>query len=724
MTFTHVFEEVFFHAPYEWQAWLGGTGKCSNRLLRIPTGFGKTHGVLMAWLWNRVMQKNPEWPRRLVWCLPMRVLAEQTEAEVRDVLESLGLLWDGSTDHAGKVGVHVLMGGTDAEDWHLYPEECSVLIGTQDMLLSRSLNRGYGAGRARWPMDFGLLNQDALWVMDEVQLMDVGLATSAQLQAFRHTDLADGKELLPCRTWWMSATLQPSWLRTVDTGMMLDDMPPTLEIPAGSRNGGLWAVSKTLRIEPIAEDKTGAAVADIVAKAHQPGALTLVVMNTVEMAKSVHRQLAVTARGRAIELRLVHSRFRPSERAAWRAEFLGKASPLPAEGRIIVATQVIEAGVDISARTLITDMAPWSSLVQRFGRCARYAGERGTVIVLDRNLQKKDEKKALPYDLNDLLQAGQALAGLADVSPKALEAFEDQLKQTPERLAALYPYQPLHLLLRREWEDLFDTSPDLSGADLDISRFIRTGEEHDCLVFWKDIPEAGPSDQWAPSREELCPVPFLRARDWLCGPRSGTSEPKGIKRTKGQGSLFSRPIAWVWDWIDGSWRRDSARRDLLPGRIILVDSAFGGYSLESGWDPEARPAPPVPSRVPTAQDRSDSAQDREDLSEAAWVPILVHGADVGAMAKALAEAAGLKAELADLMETVGLWHDVGKAHPCFQGSMRMPGTRPERQDLAKAPKAAWDRKYLYRSDSIPEEYRPGWATSRNLVRPRQLTLCI
>ena len=77
------------------------------------------------------------------------------------------------------------MGGADAGRWHLYPERDAVLIGTQDMLLSRALNRGYASPRARWPMEFGLLNHDALWVMDEVQLMDVGLATSGQLQVFR-----------------------------------------------------------------------------------------------------------------------------------------------------------------------------------------------------------------------------------------------------------------------------------------------------------------------------------------------------------------------------------------------------------------------------------------------------------------------------------------------------------------------------------------------------------
>ena len=59
---------------------------------------------------------------------------------------------------------------------------------TQDMPLSRALNRGYASGRARWPMKYTLVTQDCLWVMDEVQLMDVGLATSVQLQAFREQD--------------------------------------------------------------------------------------------------------------------------------------------------------------------------------------------------------------------------------------------------------------------------------------------------------------------------------------------------------------------------------------------------------------------------------------------------------------------------------------------------------------------------------------------------------
>ncbi len=97
------------------------------------------------------------------------------------------------------------MGGEDAGEWDIYPEEDAILIGTQDMLLSRALNRGYGMSRYRWPMHFGLLNNDCLWVMDEVQLMGVGVETSAQLDGFRHNVKMPTIGL--CQTWWMSATL-------------------------------------------------------------------------------------------------------------------------------------------------------------------------------------------------------------------------------------------------------------------------------------------------------------------------------------------------------------------------------------------------------------------------------------------------------------------------------------------------------------------------------------
>src|ERR1017187_4053570 len=202
------FETLTGHAsPHKWQKELMDEESCRDLLVRIPTGLGKTEGVLAAWSLHRICNGDERWPRRLVWCLPMRVLVEQTE--------QVALALAARMPAAIRPDVHVVMGGEDAGEWFLYPERPAILVGTLDMLLSRALNRGYGSGRARWPVEFGLLNQDALWVMDEVQLMDVGLTTSAQIQAFREANLE--RRLRPCHTWWMSATLQPEWLHSVDT---------------------------------------------------------------------------------------------------------------------------------------------------------------------------------------------------------------------------------------------------------------------------------------------------------------------------------------------------------------------------------------------------------------------------------------------------------------------------------------------------------------------------
>ena len=383
--YDHFFNELTTHWPHDWQRKLAENDFCSNRLIRIPTGFGKSHGVLAAWIWRRVLLREDGWPRRLVWCLPMRVLVEQLEADARMSLDRLGLLWEGTSCHSGKVGVHVLMGGADSGHWHLYPEECAVLIGTQDMLLSRAMNRGYGSPRARWPMEFGLLNHDALWVMDEVQLMDVGLATSAQLQAFRDDDAAASRFKRPCHTWWMSATLQQDWLNnSPDTEKMTGDLPSTLRISEMGRIGHLWDdVTKSCRVEPIKSMKE---LATLVTEKHletglDSRGLTLVVLNTVKSAVDVFDALAKEKSLKQTDIRLVHSRFRPKERAGWRDGFLNREACAPGTDRIIVTTQVVEAGVDISATLLITEIAPWASLVQRFGRCARWGGAAEVIIV-------------------------------------------------------------------------------------------------------------------------------------------------------------------------------------------------------------------------------------------------------------------------------------------------------------------------------------------------------
>ncbi len=60
-------------------------------LLDIPTGMGKTAAVTLSWLYKRQVLNDPNTPRRLIWCLPMRVLVEQTQREACRWLLNLDL---------------------------------------------------------------------------------------------------------------------------------------------------------------------------------------------------------------------------------------------------------------------------------------------------------------------------------------------------------------------------------------------------------------------------------------------------------------------------------------------------------------------------------------------------------------------------------------------------------------------------------------------------------
>jgi CRISPR-associated endonuclease/helicase Cas3 len=233
--FSQWFKQATGNEPYPYQtrfAW----EPTLPELVDVPTGMGKTAMAVLGWLWRRRFAEEKvrkATPRRLVYCLPMRVLVEQTAGCAKRWIESL----KERGELAEQIPVHVLMGGEIDNDWDAYPEADAILIGTQDQTLSRALNRGYGIGRGRWPMHFALLNNDCLWVMDEVQLMDTGLATSAQLWAFRRrwtpmpgspianltSNGVEPKAITPAvfgntTTVWMSATLQKSGSPQIGVG--------------------------------------------------------------------------------------------------------------------------------------------------------------------------------------------------------------------------------------------------------------------------------------------------------------------------------------------------------------------------------------------------------------------------------------------------------------------------------------------------------------------------
>jgi CRISPR-associated endonuclease/helicase Cas3 len=556
----------------------------------------------------------------------MRVLVEQSEREAQAWLKNLEL----------EIDVHILMGGVESEDWHLNPERPALLIGTQDMLLSRALNRGYASSRFHWPIDFALLNNDCLWVFDEPQLMGSGVSTSAQLAGLRKSIGVH----FNCPSVWMSATLEPGWLDTIDFREKFTGNP--LELTDADYDVGLplhkrMTASKQLhKLDVAATDAK--ATARLVTEKHRPGTQTLVIVNTVDRAKDVYAELVkLWKKDPTPALLLVHSRFRPEERRGLNDALQDKS---PGD-RIIVATQVVEAGVDISSRTLITELAPWSSVVQRIGRCNRTgndgnADDPARVFWID-----LPEKSALPYSDHDLDFARTQLAKLEekDVSPKALDNFKRDEKIT-------LPFEHKHVLRRRDLLDLFDTTPDLSGNDIDIQRFVRGDDpDTDVQVFWRDFSDS-PGDQASPERRELCNVPFLQFRRFIEG-KDGAD-------------------AFIWDHLEDKWVTLEPKQ-VRPGLAILLPADVGGYSLALGWDATSKTkVNPVDLLVAVAPKGFDSDQ---NSASPAIITIAQHTDNVINELRAVLKSLNFD-DLLQLFETAARWHDVGKALKVCQEAYR------------------------------------------------------
>ena len=628
MDFANFMEKATDSRPYRYQERVAAEGL--PEVLAIPTGAGKTAAVVLGWLWRRRFYPDPAvrgaTPHWLVFCLPMRVLTEQV---ADDASRWLGALDLGSGPDA--VGVHVMMGGRERPDeqLRLAPERDAIVVGTMDMLLSRALNRGYGVGRFVWPIDFGLLHNGCHWVFDEVQLMGSALATSRQLEGLRN---ALGTAV-PSSSTWMSATVDLRALATIDNPTIRSHVELDVLDRTPLLATRLQATKTVRRIEldPAHPERS---IAGEMARRHRPGTLSVAIVNTVRAARAVHEEL-VRLHPEA-ELVLLHSRFRPPERRTQVARSLAKVDQ-DGPGRIVVSTQVIEAGVDLSAALLFTQSAPWPSIVQRAGRCNR-DGAASDALVLWAPPARPE-----PYVEEDVSAAEAVLAELEGmaVSPEALRDINVEHRE------AVRP-----VLRRRDLLGLFDTAPDLSGNDIDIAPFIRDTDDLDALIAWRRLDGAAPSPETPmPSGEELCAVPVGRELRDAVGRRG-----------------------WYFDHLAGAWSSLDASR-ARPGMVILLDATAGGYTAATGWDPSSKEPVPIvvePDAISLVEPEEAVGDDPVTFSAAQWVTLRRHLGDVAQAAEELAHRiapTGLSQAAIDAAVAASGLHDIGKAHPVFQETL-------------------------------------------------------
>lgn len=747
---------------------------CESRLIDIPTGCGKTEGLALAWLWNRVFLNKPDWPRRLVYCVPMRTLVEQTRERVATWSTNLLRL---ATEHDLQPEVLadlrwlaerspvVLMGGEDSHsetrEWDIHPEKPAILIGTQDMLLSRALNRGYAMRRPRWPIHFGLLNNDCLWICDEVQLMGPGVVTACQLEAFRR---ATGDAAAPrgfasffgsrSATWYASATSSSDVLKTRDwrdvqrPGDFVFSLTKTEKTDTTSTIGRRRAALKKLHVhrdwhfgdrQPPDErvtDIIGRHV-DMVAKLQEHNApadvprRSLIICNTVDRACGVfdlmfQKQKAGELEG--VDLVLLHSRFRPADRNAQVDRLKPEHLQTHPGGQIVVSTQVIEAGVDLSSAILWTEIAPLSSLVQRLGRLNR-TGEFGAneqagyswtppAFIIGLELppipaspkEKREEKEKevrarhLPYDQRFCDEAWTKLRQLkGDASPAALESIRADIEASIEPC----PYS----LQRHELLDFFDTDSNLSLGYTDVSPFVRgMDEDTDVYVLWREW-EGDPNDHFRGDigRDELCAVP--------------------ISRLTGKDSFGNwRQDGWLWLRQErgkkGGWV-SAGTQGISPGATLLLRTSAGGYDSNLGWTGKAEH-----NKIDDLYQPPEHPSDEDALSwlNHGWRSIALHVQDVRNMLRdifaALPNDGFITAAEEKVCLKAGLWHDIGKNHEDWKGAaieaLKEAGIEPPPDHLPLAKFSLFDSPKLKDEAGTPltgTKLRREIYRLRNLFRP-------
>lgn len=176
---------------------------------------------------------------------------------------------------------------------------------------------------------------------------------------------------------------------------------------------------------------------------HKKRQRVIVICNTVSQAQGLYRDLEALNQNWEIEITLLHSRFLPEHRAAkenylknvfsqdWRANLLENNVC-----QVLISTQVIEAGINITCEVLHTQLSPMNSLLQRAGRCARFPGEIGEVLIY-RTIEISQENRDLAA--TDLFEIEENLSN--DTSSDRKSKNNDITATPEQKKESFLPYK-------------------------------------------------------------------------------------------------------------------------------------------------------------------------------------------------------------------------------------------------------------------------------------------
>jgi len=331
-----------------------------NIILQAPTGSGKTKAAIFPYLLAR--WQCLDFPRKMIYCVPMRVLARSFWSEIIQTHSSLDVR---------------LQTGEQQDDRRF---EGEIIFTTIDQVISSFLNIPYSLSARQGNVNAGAVIS-AYLVFDEFHLLDPGSTLPTTLEMLR-----------------MIRKVAPFMLMTATfSSEMLNRLASLLDAEVVNIS------DQELRRIPTQRDKKrryhridAQLTAETVLHHHRTH--SIVICNTVERAQDLFEKLRAQADS-GTQIILLHSRFlrehrQKKEDEVWRlfGKYRDKSGSV-----ILVATQVIEVGMDITCEVMHTEVAPANAILQRAGRCARYEGENGDIYIYQVPINRKGEPSYAPY---------------------------------------------------------------------------------------------------------------------------------------------------------------------------------------------------------------------------------------------------------------------------------------------------------------------------------------
>ncbi|MFA7141248.1 MAG: CRISPR-associated helicase Cas3', partial [Proteiniphilum sp.] len=401
MVYSLFYKSITGFDPYEYQLKVSElllSGK--NVIVTVPTGAGKTWASIIPFLYAQ-QTKLADFPQKMIYSLPLRTLANSIYSDVTKVLNEKEI-------NAGKSSIHT---GEYKNDEHF---ENDIIFSTIDQTLSNFLCFPLSLSKRQANINAGALVGSYL-VFDEFHLLDPKLSMATTIGMLKFV-----KNL--CRFCIMTATLSEEYINKLKKAVnaevvSINDFPEDV------------AIIKSLKIPEGHDAKKSVIVKDETINAQtilkQHKKKTIVICNRVEKAQLIYNEIVGSDLEGFENLQgldksnviCLHSRFFDEDRKKKEEDLKRLFGNKNEESAILISTQVIEAGMDISCETMHVEISPINSFLQRAGRCARWEGEYGEIFVYDileleerekleiETANKEEEKqkrainnKYLPYD--------------------------------------------------------------------------------------------------------------------------------------------------------------------------------------------------------------------------------------------------------------------------------------------------------------------------------------